>query len=84
MTTMARPTGIIPPLTTPFTTDGDVYEKGLRDLLEFQIEALQHRHTPHHRPLDHLPFVHWILKFPSTGDSKVGLHPHELPDHHKM
>jgi len=30
--------GIIPPLTTPFTKDGDVYEKGLRALIEFQIE----------------------------------------------
>ncbi len=30
--------GIIPPLTTPFTKNGDVYEKGLRALIEFQIE----------------------------------------------
>lgn len=31
--------GIIPPLTTPFTKEGQVYEKGLRDLVEFQIEG---------------------------------------------
>ncbi len=31
--------GIIPPLTTPFTKEGEVYEKGLRDLVEFQIEG---------------------------------------------
>ena len=30
--------GIIPPLTTPFTKEGDVYEEGLRRLVEFQIE----------------------------------------------
>jgi len=36
---MARElSGIIPPLTTPFTESGDVYEKGLRELVEFQIE----------------------------------------------
>ncbi|HHX42710.1 MAG TPA: dihydrodipicolinate synthase family protein [Chloroflexi bacterium] len=29
--------GIIPPLTTPFTATGDVYEEGLRQLVEFQI-----------------------------------------------
>ena len=34
--------GIIPPLTTPFTKDGDVYERGLRDLVEFQIERGSH------------------------------------------
>ena len=34
--------GIIPPLTTPFTEDGDVYEKGLRRLVEFQIEKGSH------------------------------------------
>ncbi|MBN1402272.1 MAG: dihydrodipicolinate synthase family protein [Anaerolineae bacterium] len=31
--------GIIPPLTTPFTQSGDVYEKGLRELIEFQISG---------------------------------------------
>ena len=31
-----QPSGIIPPLTTPFTNDGKVYEKGLRELLAFQ------------------------------------------------
>jgi 4-hydroxy-tetrahydrodipicolinate synthase len=30
--------GIIPPLTTPFTREGAVYEEGLRNLVEFQIE----------------------------------------------
>jgi 4-hydroxy-tetrahydrodipicolinate synthase len=30
--------GIIPPLTTPFTEDGNVYEAGLRQLVEFQVE----------------------------------------------
>ena len=30
--------GIIPPLTTPFTENGEIYEEGLRQLLEFQIE----------------------------------------------
>ena len=30
--------GIIPPLTTPFTESGDVYEQGLRRLVDFQIE----------------------------------------------
>jgi len=30
--------GVIPPLTTPFTEAGEVYEEGLRRLLEFQIE----------------------------------------------
>jgi 4-hydroxy-tetrahydrodipicolinate synthase len=34
--------GIIPPLTTPFTADGDVYEEGLRRLVEFQIERGSH------------------------------------------
>lgn len=34
--------GIIPPLTTPFTQDGDVYEEGLRRLVEFQIEKGSH------------------------------------------
>jgi len=29
--------GIIPPLLTPFTPKGEVYEKGLRDLLEFLL-----------------------------------------------
>ncbi|NLE46501.1 MAG: dihydrodipicolinate synthase family protein [Chloroflexi bacterium] len=30
--------GIIPPLTTPFTDNGEVYEEGLRRLVNFQIE----------------------------------------------
>ena len=30
--------GIIPPLTTPFTREGDVYDAGLKRLVEFQIE----------------------------------------------
>ena len=34
--------GIIPPLTTPFTPAGDVYEAGLRDLVEFQIAGGSH------------------------------------------
>ena len=34
--------GIIPPLTTPFTKDGDVYEDGLGRLIEFQIEKGSH------------------------------------------
>jgi 4-hydroxy-tetrahydrodipicolinate synthase len=34
--------GIIPPLTTPFTGDGDVYEQGLRHLVDFQIEKGVH------------------------------------------
>jgi len=34
--------GIIPPLTTPFTKDGEVYEEGLRRLVEFQIEKGSH------------------------------------------
>jgi dihydrodipicolinate synthase/N-acetylneuraminate lyase len=34
--------GIIPPLTTPFTASGDVYEEGLRRLVEFQIENGSH------------------------------------------
>jgi N-acetylneuraminate lyase/4-hydroxy-tetrahydrodipicolinate synthase len=34
--------GIIPPLTTPFTQRGEVYEKGLRELVEFQIEKGSH------------------------------------------
>jgi 4-hydroxy-tetrahydrodipicolinate synthase len=34
--------GIIPPLTTPFTESGDVYEKGLRQLVEFQVEKGVH------------------------------------------
>lgn len=31
--------GIIPPLTTPFTPDGKVYEEGLRRLIDFQLDA---------------------------------------------
>ncbi len=38
----ALPKGIIPPLTTPFTADGGVYEKGLRQLVDFQIEHGSH------------------------------------------
>ena len=34
--------GIIPPLTTPFTEGGDVYEEGLRQLVEFQIDKGVH------------------------------------------
>jgi N-acetylneuraminate lyase/4-hydroxy-tetrahydrodipicolinate synthase len=34
--------GIIPPLTTPFTESGDVYEEGLRRLVDFQIEKGVH------------------------------------------
>ena len=34
--------GIIPPLTTPFTENGNVYEEGLRRLVEFQIEKGSH------------------------------------------
>ena len=36
------PKGIIPPLTTPFTADGRVYEKGLRQLVDFQIDKGSH------------------------------------------
>jgi 4-hydroxy-tetrahydrodipicolinate synthase len=35
-------TGIIPPLTTPFTAEGDVYEEGLRRLVAFQVEKGSH------------------------------------------
>jgi N-acetylneuraminate lyase/4-hydroxy-tetrahydrodipicolinate synthase len=34
--------GIIPPLTTPFTPEGAVYEEGLRTLLDFQISGGVH------------------------------------------
>ena len=34
--------GIIPPLTTPFDEDGNVYEEGLRRLVDFQIEKGVH------------------------------------------
>jgi 4-hydroxy-tetrahydrodipicolinate synthase len=34
--------GIIPPLTTPFTPEGDVYEKGLRELVDFQAAGGAH------------------------------------------
>jgi 4-hydroxy-tetrahydrodipicolinate synthase len=34
--------GIIPPLTTPFTENGTVYEAGLRRLVEFQVEKGAH------------------------------------------
>jgi len=30
--------GVIPPLITPFTENGEIYEEGLRNLLEFQIK----------------------------------------------
>jgi dihydrodipicolinate synthase/N-acetylneuraminate lyase len=39
---MREPSGIIPPLTTPFMASGDVYEEGLRRLVEFQIEKGSH------------------------------------------
>jgi dihydrodipicolinate synthase/N-acetylneuraminate lyase len=34
--------GIIPPLTTPFTEAGEVYEQGLRRLIDFQVQAGVH------------------------------------------
>lgn len=34
--------GIIPPLTTPFTPEGDVYEDGLRRLVDFQVKGGVH------------------------------------------
>lgn len=34
--------GIIPPLITPFTKEGEVYEDGLRRLLDFQVEKGVH------------------------------------------
>jgi 4-hydroxy-tetrahydrodipicolinate synthase len=34
--------GVVPPLLTPFTAEGKVYEEGLRRLLEFQIEKGVH------------------------------------------
>jgi 4-hydroxy-tetrahydrodipicolinate synthase len=34
--------GIIPPLTTPFTQDGEVYEDGLRRLVDFQVAGGSH------------------------------------------
>jgi N-acetylneuraminate lyase/4-hydroxy-tetrahydrodipicolinate synthase len=34
--------GIIPPLTTPFTLEGSVYEEGLKTLLDFQISGGVH------------------------------------------
>ena len=34
--------GIIPPLTTPFTVNGNVYEAGLRRLVEFQVKKGVH------------------------------------------
>ncbi len=34
--------GIIPPLTTPFTSAGEVYEEGLRRLVDFQVEHGSH------------------------------------------
>jgi dihydrodipicolinate synthase/N-acetylneuraminate lyase len=34
--------GIIPPLTTPFTRGGEVYEAGLRRLVDFQVEGGVH------------------------------------------
>jgi dihydrodipicolinate synthase/N-acetylneuraminate lyase len=39
---MLYPQGIIPPLTTPFTADGCLYEKGLRELVDFQIAKGSH------------------------------------------
>ena len=29
--------GIFPPMITPFTADGEIYEKGLREVAEFLI-----------------------------------------------
>ena len=34
--------GVIPPLTTPFTEEGEIYEEGLRNLLDFQVEGGSH------------------------------------------
>ena len=34
--------GIIPPLTTPFTPEGNVYEAGLRRLVDFQVDGGVH------------------------------------------
>ena len=34
--------GVIPPLTTPFTEEGEIYEEGLRNLLDFQVEKGSH------------------------------------------
>lgn len=34
--------GVIPPLTTPFRENGDVFEDGLRKLLDFQVEKGSH------------------------------------------
>jgi len=34
--------GIIPPLTTPFTPEGNVYEAGLRTLVDFQVAGGSH------------------------------------------
>jgi N-acetylneuraminate lyase/4-hydroxy-tetrahydrodipicolinate synthase len=42
MTDQEKIKGIIPPLTTPFTKDGQVYESGLRELIEFQVQAGTH------------------------------------------
>ena len=42
MTDQEKIKGIIPPLTTPFTEDGQVYEAGLRELIEFQVQAGVH------------------------------------------
>jgi len=42
MTDQDKIQGIIPPLTTPFTQDGQVYEAGLRALIEFQVQAGTH------------------------------------------
>jgi dihydrodipicolinate synthase/N-acetylneuraminate lyase len=39
---MNDPYGIIPPLTTPFTAEGTVYEAGLRRLVDFQAEGGSH------------------------------------------
>jgi 4-hydroxy-tetrahydrodipicolinate synthase len=34
-----RLNGVIPPLTTPFKKNGEIYENGLRELIEFQIQG---------------------------------------------
>ncbi len=42
MSSSTKPTGIIPPLTTPFTAEGRIHEKGLRQLLQFQVAGGVH------------------------------------------
>ena len=33
--------GIIPPLMTPFTKDGEIYEKGLKEVIDFVVPHVQ-------------------------------------------